>query len=131
MNYSDKLKDPRWQKKRLEILQRDDFTCQFCHDKETPLHVHHLKYTNEPWEAPNEDIITLCEHCHDYIGNVNELYSLALKVKKIVFPSGEIIYLILTKAGLSIIRAFGNESVYGGTISPEYFDILIEMITQK
>ncbi len=26
--YASKLKDPRWQKKRLEILQRDDFACQ-------------------------------------------------------------------------------------------------------
>jgi hypothetical protein len=26
--YSKKLKHPRWQKKRLEILDRDKFTCQ-------------------------------------------------------------------------------------------------------
>lgn len=32
MTYSQKLRDPRWQKKRLEILERDSFTCQHCHD---------------------------------------------------------------------------------------------------
>lgn len=32
-DYSQKLLDPRWQRKRLEILQRDDFTCQVCSDK--------------------------------------------------------------------------------------------------
>lgn len=64
MNYSEKLKHPNWQKKRLEILQRDNFTCQLCTDTETELHVHHLKYTGEPFEAPNEDLQTLCKRCH-------------------------------------------------------------------
>jgi len=63
-NYSEKLKSPKWQKKRLEILQRDNFTCQICTDSETELHVHHKKYTGEPFEAPAEDLITLCKCCH-------------------------------------------------------------------
>jgi len=29
-SYADKLKDPRWQRKRLEILQREDFNCEAC-----------------------------------------------------------------------------------------------------
>jgi len=28
LSYSDTLKNPLWQKKRLEILSRDKFTCQ-------------------------------------------------------------------------------------------------------
>ena len=66
-NYSDLLKDPRWQKKRLEILQRDDFRCQSCDDNTSTLHVHHLKYDNDlkPWEYENDDLITLCETCHE------------------------------------------------------------------
>lgn len=67
MNYLEKLKSPKWQKKRLEILQRDEFTCCYCNDKETELQIHHLKYTKEPWDAPNEDLITLCKHCHCFI----------------------------------------------------------------
>lgn len=62
--YSEKLKDPRWQKKRLEILQRDEFTCQNCGDKENTLNVHHIAYSGEPWEAPNNLLITYCEECH-------------------------------------------------------------------
>jgi hypothetical protein len=62
--YSEKLKSPKWQKKRLEILQRDNFTCQLCGDTETELHINHLKYTGEPHEAPNEDLETLCKVCH-------------------------------------------------------------------
>jgi len=64
MTYSEKLKYPRWQKKRLEILNRDNWTCQLCGDTETEFHVHHKKYTKEPWDAPEEDLISYCKHCH-------------------------------------------------------------------
>jgi len=73
MTYLEKLKSPQWQKKRLEILQRDSFTCQLCSDTETELQVHHLKYTGEPQDAPNEDLQTLCKHCHETETFVNKL----------------------------------------------------------
>lgn len=62
--YSEKLKDPRWQKKRLEILQRDEFKCRMCDDSKSTLHVHHLKYSGDPWEIDSCFLITLCEYCH-------------------------------------------------------------------
>lgn len=65
--YSEKLKDPRWQKKRLKILERDNFSCVKCFDSDTELQVHHLKYTGEPHEAPNEDLETVCKDCHNVI----------------------------------------------------------------
>ncbi len=64
-SYSEKLKDPRWQKKRLNILNRDGFSCQWCGDKEHTLHVHHLKYKGDPWDAPDEWLLTICEDCHE------------------------------------------------------------------
>ena len=64
MKYSEKLKDPRWQKKRLEILERDKFTCKECGDTKTTLHVHHEAYKGNPWEADNDSLKTICEHCH-------------------------------------------------------------------
>jgi hypothetical protein len=65
MTYSDKLKSPHWQKKRLEILSRDEFTCQYCFDKDTQLQVHHLKYEGSKPEETNSDyLITLCVDCH-------------------------------------------------------------------
>lgn len=67
MTYSQKLKDPRWQKKRLEILNRDEFTCQNCGDAKTELHVNHIEYKGEPWQQSNEKLITLCKHCHNVI----------------------------------------------------------------
>jgi len=65
--YSEKLKDPRWQKKRLEVLQRDDFCCLRCLDSESTLAVHHLFYIRgrNPWEYPMWSLETLCESCHD------------------------------------------------------------------
>jgi len=65
-SYSEKLKDPRWQKVRLETLQRDFWTCRKCGDTETTLHVHHTLYSPgvEPWEYRREQLVTLCETCH-------------------------------------------------------------------
>jgi len=69
MEYTDKLKNPHWQRKRLEIMQRDDFTCQMCKDTETTLNIHHKKYfkDKEPWDIDNKYLITLCEDCHNEI----------------------------------------------------------------
>jgi hypothetical protein len=66
MTYSEKLKDPRWQRRRLEIMQRDDFTCLRCEEAENTLHVHHLYYVSgrEPWDYPLWSYQTLCEKCH-------------------------------------------------------------------
>jgi len=66
VTYFEKLKDPRWQQKRLEIFSRDNFNCQLCHDETSPLHIHHKNYffNLDPWEYKNEDLITLCENCH-------------------------------------------------------------------
>jgi len=65
--YSEKLRDPRWQKKRLEILERDDWTCQKCFDSESTLVVHHRKYlpATDPWDYPDILLVTLCEDCHE------------------------------------------------------------------
>lgn len=67
-NYSEKLRDPRWQKKRLEILQRDEFTCQRCGDTTTMLAIHHKYYLprTEPWEYSDDALLTLCEFCHSH-----------------------------------------------------------------
>lgn len=64
--YSEKLRDPRWQKLRLQILERDEWTCQICSDKESTLNVHHRYYLHgkDPWEYPPEALETLCEDCH-------------------------------------------------------------------
>ena len=77
--YSEKLKDPRWQKKRLKILNRDNFTCRHCGDKEKTLHVHHKMYFSvEPWEYEDFLLITLCKDCHDNISSLEHLNDMLL-----------------------------------------------------
>ena len=65
MTYTEKLKDPRWQKKRLEVMQRHGFKCKDCGSTENTLHVHHCGYRGKtPWETPIELLLTVCESCH-------------------------------------------------------------------
>ena len=64
--YAEKRKDPRWQKLRLQIMERDGWACQICFNDEETLNVHHLYYENErePWDYDTEALVTLCQTCH-------------------------------------------------------------------
>lgn len=67
MNYKDQIKHPKWQKRRLEIMEKDSFTCQICGDTTTTLNVHHLTYHKDRdiWDYEDWELITLCECCHE------------------------------------------------------------------
>ena len=57
--------DPRWRKKRLEILKRDKCKCQICGCDAQD--VHHIKYINSynaPWNIENDYLVSLCKKCH-------------------------------------------------------------------
>lgn len=64
--YVEKLKDPRWQKKRLEVLEAGGWKCASCSDSKATLHVHHRQYFKgrEPWEYEAGQLEVLCENCH-------------------------------------------------------------------
>lgn len=110
MKYSEKLSDPRWQKKRLKILERDGFKCCFCDDKETTLHVHHKKYNGQPWEAKNKDLETLCEHCHSlsHLFKSSSIFKDPLKVIKNKIDEKLFTYRIFLKDGVVYIDASNN-----------------------
>lgn len=80
-SYSELLKRPEWQKKRLEIMQRDGFRCRECGSTEKTLHVHHLIYEKgmKPWEYHDHCYITLCECCHVCRGRIEKLLKDCLK----------------------------------------------------
>jgi 5-methylcytosine-specific restriction endonuclease McrA len=65
-SYIDLLKHPLWQRKRLEVLNSKDWTCEACGSVEKCLHVHHKKYVygRNPWEYELKDLSVLCEDCH-------------------------------------------------------------------
>jgi hypothetical protein len=58
--------NPGWQKRRLEIMQRDNWTCQRCYNTEEQLEVHHLVYRGKTKYQDYLDceLITLCRSCH-------------------------------------------------------------------
>lgn len=65
LTYWEKLKDPRWLKRREEILDRDGHSCTCCHSEER-LQVHHQYYIKdrEPWDYPEWALVTYCEEHH-------------------------------------------------------------------
>lgn len=75
MTYAEKLQHPKWQRRRLDILTRDNFSCQLCSDTETSLHIHHKYYESncEVWEYPDEALITYCKHCHAATEHMKDL----------------------------------------------------------
>lgn len=66
LTYREKLLDPRWQRKRLEVLARAEFRCDMCSDDRNTLHVHHRRYIKgrNPWEYDDRDLVAFCENCH-------------------------------------------------------------------
>lgn len=65
--YREQLQHPNWQRKRLEILERANFTCEDCGARDLMLHVHHTYYEkgHAPWEYPDRSLIALCDTCHE------------------------------------------------------------------
>jgi hypothetical protein len=77
MTYSEKLQDPRWQKKRLEIMSRDEFKCVKCSSETNTLTVHHFYYVSGrmPWEYPGGSMATMCRKCHSEAHGVSSFPS--------------------------------------------------------
>ncbi len=66
---SDPYRHPKWQKKRLKILDRDGWKCIACRDSDSTLHVHHFYYAGNPWDTEDAFLQTLCESCHEKLGS--------------------------------------------------------------
>jgi len=82
MDYIEKLKDPRWQKKRLEILNKYNWKCMHCGSTNKELHLHHRKYDKEkePWEYKINDIFVLCKDCHFELHKAVEWFACAFVI---------------------------------------------------
>lgn len=71
--YYKSLESPEWEKKRKEIINRDNHKCYLCASRDT-LQVHHLYYCRgkrgeqlEAWKYPNDALVTLCKACHEKV----------------------------------------------------------------
>lgn len=65
--FKEQYRHPNWQRKRLEVMQRDEFVCQCCFSDETTLNVHHKRYIKGRmiWDYSNDLLVTLCGGCHE------------------------------------------------------------------
>lgn len=63
--YAEKLRDPRWQRVRLRVLERAGWACEDCEAEDKSLQVHHSAYSgSNPWDTPGNLLMCLCEDCH-------------------------------------------------------------------
>ncbi|MFA5299986.1 MAG: hypothetical protein WC389_17505 [Lutibacter sp.] len=120
MRYNDKLKHPLWQKKRLQIMERDGFKCLNCGDDETELQIHHLKYEYglAPWKSNNSDLVCLCKNCHSVLGQ-NKSISLddIINCNKVSLISSEGVYKLTFyeySTLIAMINTSGNDIIYYG-----------------
>ncbi len=69
MTYSQKLRDPRWQRKSCDVKTLAEWKCDECGRADLNLQVHHKVYERgrEPWDYPLENFQCLCEVCHEEV----------------------------------------------------------------
>jgi len=110
-SYSEKLRDPRWQKKRLCVMQRDGFACRDCGDEKSTLQVHHCRYEKgEPWEVDDQFLLTLCGSCHEHRGLIEKEMKRALEMAMAWMPI-EAINLQLEDRGINSFMDWGKSVV--------------------
>lgn len=83
MSYAELLRDPRWQKKRLEVLTIANFSCSRCKCTTRNVQVHHKAYRKNarPWEYENDELEVLCDLCHELEHAILTNEELALEEK--------------------------------------------------
>ncbi len=139
--YREKLLDPRWQRKRLEVLGRDNFSCQDCGTTKKTLHVHHCYYERgkDPWDYPAESLLTLCCDCHesetfDYTQPVSgRCEPFILDLANIGFTAGDIEGLshCLNSGDLEKDRKSIKWVLYNILSEKTYFDDCIALLEKK
>lgn len=132
MTYAEKLKNPKWQRKRLEVLKRDKWRCKKCGDKETTLHVHHKSYEGgkEPWDYDNSTLTTLCQDCHREVEsfkaetNIDDIY-----IFKSDKWSNDMTLIFATVGDRISMRIYQNESyIVGFNLDKYHLDSIKKLI---
>lgn len=121
-SYGALLRNPKWQKARLETMQRANFACEKCGDKDSTLNVHHKNYKpgRNPWEYELSNFICLCESCHEHIHEQKQMINNLLPYSELDFSE--------------ILSGFLSEqtnSSYVGSLHPRVFPFAHEILFGK
>ena len=120
--YSDDLQNPLWQRRRLEIFNRDNWTCTLCLDDRSMLAVHHLAYNGKPWQVNGNLLKTVCCHCHDAIHSLPHQKILEVK-KGVSFHLGCKELVCFTDKGVVFIYSFYKDENIPEIISIQAYKI--------
>ena len=61
-----RLEPDAYQELCRQILERDGWKCQNCGTKQL-LQVHHIQFRSRSGDDSEENLITLCSHCHEAV----------------------------------------------------------------
>lgn len=121
-NYKKSKVTDEWHKTKLACLKRDKFTCQRCEKKNSQgrgMTAHHVTPRSDGGGDNLENLITLCDPCHDYV-EVNEL-----RTRTTIIGSYEVQVDMraeqtkyATDEGYHFIRPAWHKWVYGGSKKP-------------
>ena len=69
-SYQEYLDSSDWKQRRARILKRDKYQCSMC-GTGMNLRVHHVRYPDVLGEESDDDLITVCDSCHEKIHNAD------------------------------------------------------------
>ena len=83
-----RLDDDAYQQLRQQVLERDGWRCQHCGGM-TNLEVHHAQFRSQQGSDSEDNLITLCAHCHKLI-HAKHQAGAALKLKRPQKMAGDV-----------------------------------------
>lgn len=116
MTYRDQLLHPSWQRRRLEVLSRDRFSCTECEATDKTLHVHHKRYVKGrmAWEYEDGDLTTLCKDCHESGHEVKKLIEREIALRESCDMAGIHAFLVGVRGGQ--VESEGCPKAYADTV---------------
>ncbi len=132
--YAELLRDPRWQQRRLRVLDAGGWKCEECGAKCRELHVHHGYYGKgmKPWEYPDDTLHVLCDECHKIAEEL--LTDIRRRIGSLKFPGLSRLLEFLEQpvvrptkfACASIVEQFGRPSLLVFNRPPDFVETVIE-----
>ena len=94
---------------RAHALDRDNYTCQICGAKNTRLEVHHIIFRSQGGSDDLDNLITLCERCHNNLHNGKIVLKIKSKKKLLLKHASQmnVIRCMLLKHYPEAIETFG------------------------